>query len=226
MEASSMTSVLGTERPPLLVLGADTALQQCIAAWSSLSPDREVQALAISSADNFNYDLTPIENYDRRRWLAFAALSNDAINFPRLKLMTDLRLLGWRLDRFISPRAMVPPSWQPGENGFVADGAVIGVGSTMKHNCWIGPRAVIGSNVKLGHSVWVGPGAIVGDGAVVGDNTSIGAGAIVCDQVTIGRQCELLIAQEYRNSVADRTFISPLFSEPVRIYGQSRHAIT
>jgi UDP-3-O-[3-hydroxymyristoyl] glucosamine N-acyltransferase len=119
---------------------------------------------------------------------------------------------------------MIPPSWQPGENGFVAEGAVVGVGSTMRHNCWIGPRAIIGPNVKLGHSVWIGPGAILGDGVVVGDNTSIGAGAIVGDQVIIGRQCELLIAQEYRDPVADRTFYSRLFSEPVRIYGRPQRA--
>jgi hypothetical protein len=215
-----MTSVLQTEQPSLLVIGAGTALQQCVAAWSSLTPQREVQVVSISSADNFNYDLAPIENHDRQRWLAFAALSNDAINFARLKLMTDLRLLGWRLDRFISPHAVVPLSWQPGENGFVAEAAVVGVGSTMKHNCWIGSRAIIGPNVKLGHSVWIGPGAILGDGVVVGDNTSIGAGAIVADHVIIGRQCELLIAREYRDSVADRTFYSPLFSEPVRIFGR------
>jgi len=218
-----MTSVLPIEQPPLLAIGAGTALQQCVAAWSSSAPNRDVQVVEISSADNFNYDLAVIESYDRQRCLAFAALSNDAINFPRLKLMTDLRLLGWRFDRFISRHAMIPAGWRPGENGFVAEGAVVGVASTMKHNCWIGARAIIGPNVKLGHSVWIGPGAMLGDGVVVGDNTSIGAGAQICDHVTIGRQCELLIAQEYRIPVADRTFYSPLFSEPVRIYGRPGH---
>jgi hypothetical protein len=224
VEFEAMASPLQPEQRPLLLLGAGTTLHQSFAAWSQARPDRRIEVAEIHSSDNFNYDVSSIESYDRDHWLAFAALSNEAINFPRLKLMTDLRLLGWKFDRFISPRAMVPIDWSLGENGFIADGAVIGINCTLKHNCWIGPRAIIGPNVKLGHSVWVGPGAIVGEGVVVGDNTSIGTGAIVADAVTIGRQCELLIAQEYRAPVPDRTFFSPLFSEPVRIYGRPQRA--
>ena len=207
---------------PLLLVGAGTALRECYAAWSSAQPDRKVEIIEASSKDNFNYDIAGLEQYDALGWLAFAALANDAINFPRLKMMTDLRLQGWRFDRFVSPHAMVPRNWLPGENSFVADGAVIGVNCTVKHNCWIGPRAIIGPNVKLGHSVWIGPGAILGEGVSVGDNTSIGAGVIVANAISIGRQCELLIAQEYRSVVPDRTFYSPLFPEPVRIYGRPR----
>jgi len=212
---------LGTNHPPLLIIGAGIAVLECAAAWSSAQPSRRIEILEVKSADNFNYDIAPLEAYDGREWRAFAALSNEAINFPRLKLMTDLRLSGWRLERFVSPHAMAPPGWIPGENSFVSAGAVIGIQCATKHNCWIGPRAVIGANVKLGHSVWIGPGAIVGEGVVVGDNTSIGSGAIVSDGVIVGRQCELLLAREYGGaSIADRTFYSPMFPEPVRIFGQ------
>jgi hypothetical protein len=205
---------------PLLIVGHGLVLQECVTAWRAAQPERPIESLELRAPDNFNYDLTPIGAYPSDAWLFFVALSNEAINFRRLKLMTDLRLQGRKLDRFISPRAMTPPDWIAGENGFVSDGAVVGVDVTTKHNCWIGPRAVVGSGVQMGHSVWIGAGSIVGEGVSLGDNTSVGSGAIVANGVTVGRQCELLVAREYRDAIPDRTFFSPLFPSAARIYGR------
>ena len=88
----------------------------------------------------------------------------------------------------------------------------------MRHNCHVGPRVVLGNGVQLGHSVWIAAGAIVGDGVIIGDNTTIGKAAVIADGAKVGRQCELLVPREYRGEIADKTFYSAEFPNPVRIY--------
>lgn len=200
----------------MLVVGASPMLETCAACLdASMTP---VVTIVVDRSPGAAYDLTTLAEYPPSDWTAFAATGPELLNLLRLGLMADLRHAGYRLASVIGPQSTVPPSWRPGENTFVDNGAVIGPGVTARHNIVIGAGAIIGTGTALGHSVWIGPGAIVGAGATIGDGTTIAAGAVVAPRVRIGRQCELGIAREYRDDVADRTFVGGPFSEVVRIF--------
>lgn len=204
---------------PLVIVGHGVCLDACAAAWRDAQPDRRIDAIALETPDGFNRNLDPLRAYPHESWQAFAILPGTGINMARLKLMMDLKMIGYKLDSFVSSRAMAPSAWRPPENSFVSDGAVIGHSVLTKYNLFVGPRCVIGHGAKLGHSVWLDTGALVGAGVTIGDNVLIGQSAILADGITIGRHCELMVAGHYRESVDEKTFYNPMFPNPVRIYG-------
>ena len=207
---------------PLLLVGAGVVLEQCAAAWRDAQPERTIEVLETKSNDYFNRDLGPMEAFPAIEWRAFAALPGSGLNMARLKLLVDIRMKGYKLESFVSPAASVPKGMKLAENSFVSAGAVIEEGVKVRYNLFVGARAVIGYGSDLGHSVWVGTGALIGSKASIGDNCVIGSGAIVADGVRVGKLCELNIAQEYRTSIESKTFFSPMFDEPVRIYGNGQ----
>lgn len=209
---------------PLVIVGAGTAVEQCAAAWKSEQPQRTIEVLEVESPDHFTRNLDRMEDYPATQWCAFAALASGGVNMARLKLMLDIRMKGYKLDSFLSPAASVPRAFTLPENCFVSPGAVFEDQVTVRHNLYVGPRAVIGFGTRLGHSVWIGSGAVIGSKVSIGDNTVVGSGAIIADNVQVGKLCELNIAQEYRTSIESKTFFSPMFDGPVRIYGNRPRA--
>jgi len=202
--------------PRMLVVGTAPFVQTCaasIAATSTL-----VATLLVNRVPGAGHDLTGLAAYPPGEWTAFAASGPDLLNLLRLGLMAELRHAGYSLGNTVSPRASVPPSWRPGENTHVSDGAIIGPGFAARHNVVVSAGAILGPDVSLGHSVWIGAGAIIGAGATIGHGTTIAAGAVVGPRVRIGRQCDLGVARDYRDDVGDRTFTGGRFEDAVRIY--------
>ena len=202
--------------PRMLVVGTAPFVQTCaasIAATSTL-----VATLLVNRVPGAGHDLTGLAAYPPGEWTAFAASGPDLLNLLRLGLMAELRHAGYSLGSTVSPRASVPPSWRPGENAHVSDGAIIGPGFAARHNVVVSAGAILGPDVSLGHSVWIGAGAIIGAGATIGHGTTIAAGAVVGPRVRIGRQCDLGVARDYRDDVGDRTFTGGRFEDAVRIY--------
>lgn len=201
---------------PLLVVGTSPMLETCAACLDATKT--QVVTVAVDRTPGAGHDLTALSAYPPGEWTAFAAIGPDLLNLLRLGLMADLRHAGYALGTLVSIRSSVPPSWRPGENCFVDDGAIIGSSVTARHNVVVGTGAIIGAGTTLGHSVWIGAGAIIGPDATIGDGTTIAAGAVVAPGVRIGRQCDLGLAREYRDDVADRTFEGGPFGEAVRIF--------
>jgi NDP-sugar pyrophosphorylase family protein len=210
--------MLVTNRP-LLIVGAGVVLRQCAAAWTAAQPERTIRTIETTSHDHFNRDLSPMADFPASEWNAFAALSGDGLSMARLKLFMDIRMKGYKLESFVSPGASVPGGMNLGENSFVAPGAVIEDDVAARYNLCVGARAVVGYGSRLGHSVWIGAGALIGSEVSIGDNCTIGSGAVVANGIQVGKLCELSIAREYRESIESKTFFSPMFDEPVRIYG-------
>jgi acetyltransferase-like isoleucine patch superfamily enzyme len=201
---------------PLLIVGAGFVLKQCAAAWQEAQPERNIRILEAAALDHVN---RAMDAFPASEWRAFGVLPASGVNMARLKLMVDLRLKGYKLESFVSPTASVPRGLKLAENCFINAGAVIEEEVKTRDNLFVGARAVIGYGSELGHSVWIGAGALLGARISVGDNCVIGSGASLADDMRVGELCELNIAQEYRRSVEAKTFFSPIFDGPMRIYG-------
>ncbi len=202
--------------PRLLVVGTAPSVQTCAA--SVAATPTLVATLVVGRVPGAGHDLTGLAAYPPGEWTAFAASGPDLLNLLRLGLMAELRHAGYSLGSTVSPRAFVPPSWRPGENTHVGDGAIIGPGFAARHNVVVSAGAILGPDVSLGHSVWIGAGAIIGAGATIGHGTTIAAGAVVGPRVRIGRQCDLAVARDYPDDVGDRTFTGGGFEDAVHIY--------
>jgi hypothetical protein len=203
----------------VLIVGAGTTLERCAAIWRDSGVCEHLEVLPLESADGFHRNLSPLSAFPAAQWRVYCALSGSGLNMARLKLMIDVRMAGYQLASFVSPRAMVPRGWKIPNHTFISDGAVVEPSTSAKHNLYVGPRAIVGFGVTLGHSVWIGAAATIGPKSEIGDYTVIGDNVQLIEGMKVGSRCELLIPREYREPVADKTFFSPMFENPVRIYG-------
>lgn len=202
----------------LLVLGSGDIFEQAVAAWSEPEQQVTVTPVELAYGDFFTWDIERIAPYPPAEYECFAALSNHALNLGRLKLVTDLKLMKYRLPSYISPRASVSSTAVIGDACYIADGAVIGAGATVKQNTYIGPRAVVGQGCKISHSVWLDAGVLLGPRVQIGNNTTLGMGIIVHGERKIGSQCEITRAMEIMRDIPSRTFYHPMFETEVRIW--------
>lgn len=202
----------------LIVTGKGDALERACDAWTIAIPVREIIRLEIDYGEGFAWETERLAAYAADQHDVFLAMSNHALNMPRIKIMTDIKTMGYRIETYVSPRASVAASATLGEGCFVDDGAVLCSGVTVRMNAYIGPRVVLGLGAKIGHSVWIDAGVVIGEHAQVGNNTTIGSGVQLHAGRKIGKQCEINRALEIIEDVPASTFYDPIFETPVRIY--------
>lgn len=185
-------------------------------AWRSARPDLQLLPIEVEQDQAYAFDLSFLSGYSPDQASAFTAFDNRFLNFKRLELMGLVKSRGFKLEPFVSPRALVSQTAQVGENCFVDDGATLGPRAELQYNCFLGARGVIGMDAKVGHSVWIEPAAVVGCGAKIGPHTTVGTGVIIADGVELGRCCVVDVPGKYRRNIPAKTFINPEFDEPIR----------
>lgn len=167
---------------------------------------------AIAGADLA--DLAGREGDDR----VFVAVDQSALNYARFDLYGRLRLAGYRFRTLVHETAIVDPSAQIGENCWVGPGAIVASRAVIGNNTFVGAGAMVDAAAQLASNVWVGSGARVGADSRVGNHSVVGADVRVGNAIEVGRHCSIETPGHYVESLADRTFIDPLFELPVRIY--------
>jgi len=68
----------------------------------------------------------------------------------------------------------------------IDEGAQIGEGTYVWHNCHVMGEAIIGENCSLGQNVFIANKVIIGDGVKIQNNISVYEGVICEDQVFLG----------------------------------------
>ena len=134
---------------------------------------------------------------------AFVAIGDNRL---RLRLLTQVSEVGFKLINAVSPNAVVSPSAMLGRgiaimagavinaSAQIGDGAIINTNAGVDHDCRIGSAAHIGpgsalaGNVEIGRESFLGIGTCVLPGVRIGNRAIIGAGSVVTrdipDEVT------------------------------------------
>lgn len=108
-------------------------------------------------------------------------------NQARLDIMRRCLGLGYSLGHYISPRAVLPPSFKPEANTVIFEGAIIQRFAVLGKGVIVWPGAVICHHARLEDGVFVGPGATICGCTHIGERALIGAGAVVRDFLQVGR---------------------------------------
>lgn len=88
------------------------------------------------------------------------------------------------------------------ETAFVAEGAIIGNGTSVWQNCIIQDDVIIGANCNIGANVFIESGVRIGNGVKIKNNIAIYSGVIISDDVFLGPNCV------FTNVINPRAFIS------------------
>lgn len=204
----------------LALIGCGYLFEDIAANWRLLGAGKGLIPLHLASTDAATDDTAALlADLDPAHTRIFAAVDSQAINHARLDVYGKARLLGFRADSLQHPSAIVADGVRVGENCWIGAGAVIAQGAQIGHNTIIGDAARIEANVKIGANCWIGPGASIGAGAALGPHCVIGRDVHLGTGMQLGRYCVIDVPNAYDDSLADGTFIDPLFKNLVCIYG-------
>jgi len=108
-------------------------------------------------------------------------------NVARLKLLNDLRELGFNLPTVVHPTAAISRHAEIAEGTVVFAQAVINVGAKLGMGCIVNTGAKIDHDCVLGVAVHISPGVSLAGGVAIGDYSWIGIGASVKQLIVIGK---------------------------------------
>lgn len=211
---------MSTATSTLALIGCGQLFEDITANWQLLGTGSALLPLRLASTDAAADDTTALlDGLDPEHTRIFAAVDTQAINHARLDVYAKARLLGFKAVSLRHPAATVAPGAQVGENCWIGAGAVVAHGAHIGRNTIVGDMARIEANAKLGANGWIGAGTSVGAGTELGQNCLIGRDVCLGAGLRLGRHCVIDVPGAYAESLADGTFIDPLFPQPVRIYG-------
>lgn len=200
------------------IIGASAFLDVAHDAWQRAYPELQVEKIPLIQNATYDFDLSVLDALHPDAGTAFVAFDERFGNFKRLELMALLLERGFKLEPFISPRAMLADKVQVGTNAFIGDGAIVGHDSRIDYNSVLLPGVLLGSGVHVRPSCWLESGVQVGNGAQIGAHSTLRMGALVAPKVQIGRHCELGWPQRYGQNVAAKTIFDPRYDAPIYTY--------
>ena len=200
------------------IIGASAFLDIAHDAWQHAHPELQVEKVALAQNATYDFDLSVLDALNPDAGTAFVAFDERFGNFKRMELMAAVLERGFKLEPFISPRAMLAGNVKVGTNAFIGDGAIVGHGSRIDYNSVLLSGVLLGSGVHVRPSCWLESGVQVGDGAQIGAHSTLRMGALVAPKVQIGRHCELGWPQRYGQDVAAKTIFDPRYDAPIYTY--------
>jgi UDP-3-O-[3-hydroxymyristoyl] glucosamine N-acyltransferase len=205
----------------LALIGCGQLFESIAAEWPVLAQgQRQLLLLRLDSTDTLAEDTTAaLSKLDPKDVRIFAAIDQQALNHARLDVYGRARLLGFRSETLIHPKAMVAANIKLGENCWVGPGVIIGAEVQISNNTVISAGARIDFGAKIGANVWIGSGAAVGAEANIGAHCVIGEDVKLATGIKLGRHCSINVPGRYAESLLQGTFIDMLFSKSVHIYG-------
>ncbi|WP_058641711.1 DapH/DapD/GlmU-related protein [Pseudacidovorax intermedius] len=201
------------------LIGVGQLFDAIEAHWPLVGEGRLLHTLRLTATDDAGAQTAALlASVDPTRTAFFAALDSQAINHARLDVYATARLRGFRAASVRHPSAIVAPDARIGENCWIGAGALLARGVRIGHNTIVSDGVRLDAGAQLGSHGWVGAGASVGARTQVGPHALIGADVRLAADLRIGRHCVVDVPGTYAESLADGTFIDPLFPLPVRIY--------
>ncbi|WP_293776319.1 DapH/DapD/GlmU-related protein [uncultured Oxalicibacterium sp.] len=201
------------------IVGAGIYLDQVFQAWKQARPDEAVQKIEICQDTDYRFDYSVLEGLTPDQGSMFVAFDERFGNFKRMELMQAVMALGFKLESFIHPHAVLDPSAVIGMNVFVGALAVIEHGARIDYNTVLHAGVHVGPNSRIKSSCWIESGVRIGANVEIGAHCVVRTGATIHRGIKIGKNAELGWPQLYRTDVPNKTVFDIRYDEPIRTYG-------
>jgi sugar O-acyltransferase (sialic acid O-acetyltransferase NeuD family) len=126
----------------------------------------------------------PPDSYKMK--IAVGYLQNNKIRKERYLSSKEM---GYQLINFISPKAVIFPETEVGDNCLVSHFAVISPDAKIRNNVIIGSNCTLGHDVVVGDHCYFSNGVSIAGGVIVGPGCFIGTNATIRNKVSIGKEC-------------------------------------
>lgn len=116
---------------------------------------------------------------------ALITLGQIKTSFPRQRLYSQLKQLGYQLPSIISPLAYISKYAQIGEGTVVMHHVLINANATIGNNCIINTKSLIEHDAVVEDNCHIATSAIINGGAKVLKNSFIGSNSVVIQGATV-----------------------------------------
>ncbi|UCG96075.1 MAG: acetyltransferase [Burkholderiales bacterium] len=166
--------------------------------------ERELCGLPVIAFEDVERQFPPSS---ARMFVAVGPLQGNRVRADRY---LQAKKKGYRFVSQVSPRAVVDPGVQVGENCSIGDNVVIDPYVRIGDDVWIGTGAVIGHHSSLGDHCFVGVNCTVLGSVRVGPFALLGAGSVIRDQISLGQASIVGVgATIVRDTASDSVHVAP-----------------
>jgi sugar O-acyltransferase (sialic acid O-acetyltransferase NeuD family) len=115
------------------------------------------------------------------------AMGYNDLNRSRESMFNRLKEMGYAVETYVHPDAMVYSDHPIGEGALIFPGAVIEPHAKVGANTMVWAGVVLAHHSRVGDHCWIAANAVISGQAAVERNTFIGVSATVVNKVTVGR---------------------------------------
>lgn len=177
--------IVGAGGHALVLLDMLQELNRTILGFCDADPLRSGQAC--SGFPVLGNDETLLANYSPQQIDLVNGIGSIKDTALRGRIYTYYKVLGYRFETVIHPRAIVSRSAALAEGVQVMAGAIIQPGVVIGENSIINTGAVVDHDCVLGAHTHLAPGVTVSGGVNIGANVHVGTGATIIQGITIGQ---------------------------------------
>lgn len=114
------------------------------------------------------------------------AVGYDDLNRVRESLYRRLKEMGYRMETYVHPHALVHTAVPLGEGSIVLPGAVVEPQAAIGANTMVWCNVTVAHHSKVGDNCWVAAGTVIAGQASVGRNSFVGVNATIVNKVSVG----------------------------------------
>lgn len=116
------------------------------------------------------------------------AMGYSNVNADRRSMFERLKAMGYAIETYIHPQAMIHTTFPIGEGCLVLPGALVEPEVRLGANTVVWGNVTISHHSVVGSHAWIASGAVVSGNARIGDQCFIGVNATIVNAVTVGEQ--------------------------------------
>ena len=110
----------------------------------------------------------------------------------RQTLFERARARGYPLPGFVSPHALTPPGFEPGQNNVLLDQVLVEPFATIGHNNVFWSGTIVCHDVRVGDHCYFGARCVLGGGTKVEQGSFLGNAVTTIDHVTLAPETQVL----------------------------------
>lgn len=125
------------------------------------------------------------ERFPARDCRVVMAMGYTSVNGARRDMFERLRGLGYEMETYVHPQAMVHTANPLGAGTVILPGALVEPGAAIGCDCFLWGNVVVAHDAVVGDHAWVAAGAVISGMAHVGAGCFVGVNATIANKVQV-----------------------------------------
>ncbi|MBX9595760.1 MAG: acetyltransferase [Roseomonas sp.] len=178
-----------------IVLAGNAVTAEILVRYLQADPRYQVIGLTVDDAyveGGSRFDLPVIglsrlaETFPAADCAIVMAMGYGMVNAHRRSMFERLKAMGYGIETYRHPQAMIHTAHPIGEGSVILPGALVEPEVRIGADTMIWGNVTVAHHATVGDHAWIASGAVISGKAVIGDQCFIGVNATIVNAVTVG----------------------------------------